>query len=353
MGWFNASVSTNYEKTNQNESGYGTRTPIVSGDYTDAFNTMRGLINRNGYTSDQQGAVDFTGNYLYNRGGAAGRIAPVNSDLTAIRSGLDRFTSGTPNLLGAAPQASVSTIAGVDPITAERVKATTGAEFRSAYLDPYLNDVVDSSLASYDQGAAEARNSLRAANAGAFGNKRFGVAEGQFAADSALGRGQLVSGLRSDAFRFSTDAGMRDSDRRATTDIANQDASLRAATANADNVLRTQTFNAGAQNAASIYNTGIQNERDIADLGSRNTADARAITALTEQAGITKGIADNIFKADGIDLDAAQNLFAAGTISQGQLKTILDAAAAYNGSSYTDNRSGNRSTYSIGAEVGF
>lgn len=353
MGWFSANVSYEGTDSTTNETQYGDRTPIVSGEYRDAFNTYRNNIDMaNGMNATQRSAAGRVSDYL-DGGGAAGRVAPVNQDLTTIRSNLDRFTTGTPNLLGSAPQASVSTINGVDPITAERVAATTGADYRNLYIDPYLNEVVDASLADYDLGAAEARNALRAGSAGAFGNKRTGVAEGQFASDAAIGRGMLSSGLRSDAFRFSTDAGMKDSDRRATTDIANQDAALRASIANNDNALRAQTFNAGARNEASMFNTGIVNDRDLANLNSRNTADARAVTALAEQAGITQNVANNVFTADGIDLGAAEDLFSAGTISQAQLQTIIDAAAGFNGSSYRDNRYSNTNTDTYGTEIGF
>jgi hypothetical protein len=415
-GWFSANVTTNTERTNSNETGYGTRTPNVSQQYTDAFEGYRGSMDPAGYNATQQGAVDYTSGYL-GGGGAAGRVAPVNDALAGIRTNLDRYATAQPNLLGAAPRATAGTaVAGtgtagtatagradaytIDPVgdvTAQQVRATRGLDYSQGYMDPYLNQVVDTSLNEYDLNAGEARNALRASSAGAFGNKRTGVAEGQFASDAAIGRGRLASDLRSNAFRFATDAGMRDSDRFLTGDIANQDANLRAATTNAGNQLTARTFNAGAQNTASLANanndtsvsqTNANNQtttsnanannltsasvanannltstslgnasnqttRDLADLSSRNTADALAVNALAEQAGITDTIANNIFTADGIDLNAAENLFSAGTISQGQLQTIIDAAAQYNGSSYTNNANRTGSTFGIGTEVGF
>jgi hypothetical protein len=368
MGWFSANVTYEGtdEKTTQNQ--YGTRTPNVSQRYTDAFDRFQNSLNTRGYNPNQQQAVDYAEGYL-SRGGAAGRIAPTNTALEGHRAGFNRFATATPNLLGAAPtavagRATATTIDGVDPIVAQQVAAQRGSAFRGDYLDPYLNEVVDASIADYDQDAAEARASLRAGNAGAFGNKRFGVTEGQFASDAALGRGSLRAGLRSDAFKFATGAGMQDADRFLTADMANQDATLRANTSTADNLLRTRTFNAGAENDASITNAnndtsvsttnaGIRNTRDIADQGERGRVDKQAFDALVQQTGITQQIADNIFKADGIDLDVARNLFEAGTISQAQLETIMDAAREYNGYSYTQNSTGTRNSDTYGSEVGF
>tara|TARA_R110000868_G_scaffold10713_1_gene52053 strand:- start:1354 stop:2340 length:987 start_codon:yes stop_codon:yes gene_type:complete len=309
-----------------------------------------------------------------------------------------------------AGRANAYTIDPVDDVVAQQVRATRGLDYSQGYMDPYLRDVVDTSLSEYDVNAGEARNSLRASSAGAFGNKRTGVAEGQFASDAAIGRGRLASDLRSNAFRFATESGMKDSDRFLTGDMSNQDANLRAGISNAANTLTGRTFNAGAQNDASITNANndtstsatnanndtsvslgnannltstsvanannltstsatnannntnisrtnadIQNTRDITDVGSRNTADANAITALGEQVGITNDIAANIFKADGIDIAAAENLFTAGTISQEQLAAIVDAAAAFNGYSFNQNTNGrtNTDTYGVSAEVGF
>jgi hypothetical protein len=453
MGWLSANVTTSYvgKDEKSSESIYGTRTPNVSDEYRNAFSGYSGALNPNGYNANQQGAVDRTRNYL-DRGGAAGRVAGVNTDLTNLRGNFDRFTSGTPNLLNpnapratagvatagnaiagtaaagratagtaTAGRANAYTIDPVNDVVAQQVRASRGLDYSQGYMDPYLRDVVDTSLSEYDVNAGEARNSLRASSAGAFGNKRTGVAEGQFASDAAIGRGRLASDLRSNAFRFATESGMKDSDRFLTGDMSNQDANLRAGIANAANTLTGRTFNAGAQNDASITNANndtstsatnannatstsvananndtsvslgnannltstsvanannltstsatnannntnisrtnadIQNTRDITDVGSRNTADANAITALGEQVGITNDIAANIFKADGIDIAAAENLFTAGTISQEQLAAIVDAAAAFNGSSFNQNTSGrtNTDTYGVSAEVGF
>ena len=56
---------------------------------------------------------------------------------------------------------------------------------------------------------------------------------------------------------------------------------------------------------------------------------------LQSQAGLSNQMVSNIVTANGINTQAAQNLFAAGSITQAQLSAILQAASAYNGYSYT------------------
>lgn len=392
MAWISAKVG--YEGTDEKSqtSQYGTRSPIISDEYRGAFDNFRESLNPSGFNNTQQRAVDWANNYQA-AGGAAGRVAPVNTDLTNIRTNLGRYTSGTPNLLSAnapratagvatagtatAGRANANLIEMVDPITGQIVTARQGSDLMNSYKDPYMKDVVDTSLADYDLGAAEGRNALRASNAGAFGNKRTGVAEGQFASDAAIGRGQLSATLRSNAFNTAAGYGMQDADRFLSADQSNQATRLAADVANADNLLRGRTFNAGALNDVSITNAnndtstsvanannqtstsvanannntsvsttnaGIQNTRDITDVNSRNTADTNAVTALAEQAGITQNVAENIFKADGIDLDVANGLFTAGTISEEQLATIVEAAREFNGSMFDQNTNTNRNT---------
>lgn len=96
---------------------------------------------------------------------------------------------------------------GVDPNP-----AITGASQAGAYQNPFQQQVIDTSLAGYDQnvGQQQAQMAANAARNGAFGGSRYGLAEGQFGADSALGRGQLESGLRSQGFQYANQMGMQD-----------------------------------------------------------------------------------------------------------------------------------------------
>lgn len=66
-----------------------------------------------------------------------------------------------------------------------------------ANMNPYIQNVIDPALAASAQQYAEARSGLQSnvAQSGAFGNNRRGVAEGQLAADYALGNNQMIANL--------------------------------------------------------------------------------------------------------------------------------------------------------------
>jgi len=72
-----------------------------------------------------------------------------------------------------------------------------------SYMSPYQQQVIDASLADFDQQAAKSRLNLgaQAVGAGAFGSGRQGIAEAEFDALSNRGRGTLQSGLRQSGFQ--------------------------------------------------------------------------------------------------------------------------------------------------------
>jgi hypothetical protein len=85
-----------------------------------------------------------------------------------------------------------------------------------SYMSPYQQQVIDASLADYDQQAAKSRLNL-GANAfaqGNFGSGRQGIAEAEFDALSNMKRGTLQSGLRQ--------SGFEDSVNRRQQDLSNQ-----------------------------------------------------------------------------------------------------------------------------------
>ena len=94
--------------------------------------------------------------------------------------------------------------------------AGTGAGSIQSYMSPYQQQVIDASLADYDQQAAKSRLNL-GANAfaqGNFGSGRQGIAEAEFDALSNMKRGTLQSGLRQ--------SGFEDSVNRRQQDLSNQ-----------------------------------------------------------------------------------------------------------------------------------
>ena len=67
-------------------------------------------------------------------------------------------------------------------------------------MSPYQQQVMDATMAQYDQDAAEASAMFGASAGNAYGGGRFGVAEGQLAADTANQRAMLQGTLLNQGF---------------------------------------------------------------------------------------------------------------------------------------------------------
>jgi len=85
-----------------------------------------------------------------------------------------------------------------------------------SYMSPYQQQVIDASLADFDQQAAKSRLNLgaQAVAGGAFGSGRQGIAEAEYDAQSDRGRATLQSGLRQ--------SGFQNAQTRRQQDLANQ-----------------------------------------------------------------------------------------------------------------------------------
>jgi len=96
------------------------------------------------------------------------------------------------------------------------VGAGTGTGSVQSYMSPYQQQVIDASLADFDQQAAKSRLNLgaQAVAGGAFGSGRQGIAEAEYDAQSDRGRATLQSGLRQ--------TGFQNAQRSRQQDLANQ-----------------------------------------------------------------------------------------------------------------------------------
>lgn len=156
----------------------------------------------------------------------------------------------------AAPSIAATTVGDVNNITASQ-----GAAHMNTYLNPYLQQVVDTSLRDFDVGVDRQANQARARRdaASAFGD-RAAIADAVYAADSNRGRGTLSSGLRSDAFNTAATFGMQDSNRFLEADRTNQSVALQRAMENARLQQAAAIANANWADEASRFNTGIRND---------------------------------------------------------------------------------------------
>lgn len=158
---------------------------------------------------------------VQNLGGwQAGNQTAQDMAMTAGNTPAPQATSQGYNApqLGAAAQVDQTTLA--PTAHAESQSLLDGL---SNYVDPYINDVVDSSLRNYDYqtGASRAAMQAEQARTGAFGGSRSGIQTGTFDALSDMNRAGTEAGLRSDAFRFGAGLSGQDADRRQNISIFN------------------------------------------------------------------------------------------------------------------------------------
>lgn len=315
----NNSYSGNTSGTSSGSST-STTTAVAPDQYLQGWNAF--TPGPQGFNPTQQTGVNFLTGQL-------GGIDP-NRGATNLNYASNYFQDtlnnrGAPTLANLAASGNPA-YAAPDPVVAQQIAAHRGSEFLNDYQNPFQSQVIDASLNQYDQDSAEARNSLRANNAGAFGNKRYGVAEGQFAADSALGRAGLGANLRSTGFNTAAGLGMQDANRYLSADTTNAANSLAAATFNNQQSQARQMFDA---NLGMQYN----NQRDnvastLANLGSSDYA-------------LGQGLATGLVNAGGVGQNQNLAWLNAGTPLIGQSNTTSNTAT--NTGTTSGNSSGNSS----------
>lgn len=112
---------------------------------------------------------------------------------------------------------------GSDPYAVATVHPNSILPNLDAYMSPYMNNVVNSSLADYDFGAGQtqAQNKLALANDGTFGGSS-GAIQTSMSNDAInRGRGTLASGLLNTGYTNAQTAANEDADRRQQAQLAN------------------------------------------------------------------------------------------------------------------------------------
>ena len=82
----------------------------------------------------------------------------------------------------------------------QQAQQFAGPQGFQQFMSPYQQQVMDATLAQYDQDAAEAAAQFGSSAGSAYGGGRFGVAEGQLAADTANQRALLQANLLNQGF---------------------------------------------------------------------------------------------------------------------------------------------------------
>jgi hypothetical protein len=178
----------------------------------------------------------------------------------------------------------------IDPI--ERVSARTGASFMGAYQDPYMRDVVDTTLADFDENAGQirARQAAQAAGNKAFSGSRYAIQEAQTEGELARGRASTAAKLRSDAFNTAAGLGMADANRFLSGDTTNAGNWLQRGLSQAGMDQSHLGYNADAMTGARKYlsdwdNQGIMKNADLShDMERFNVGNA--VSRTRDQAGM-------------------------------------------------------------------
>ena len=269
------------------------------------------------------------------------QAATISDQLPAILENYQRTAGSAGGASVNAGQVNVNDL--------ERAQAASTLDTYQDFLSPYTDQVVDASLATFDDSAGQQRAALQAeaARGGAFGGSRFGVTQGQFDADTVRDRGLLSATLRDQALQRAFSFAGDDANRLQQTNLANagftNDAlglnanllnsaniasannATQASIANASNANRLQLANLDAQlrgllsdqsslNQAGLFNAGASNQFALAD------QDAQLRAALANQdASLRAGLAN---QSTGLQANLANqnaalqtSLFNAGSIN--------------------------------------
>lgn len=238
--------------------------------------------------------------------------APAQQALSMAQSagGAGPATYQAPRL-GPAAQAQGVNIAAAPQASAESLLTNL-----KAYINPYTNDVVNSTLANYDDysGQQAAALQFQQARTGAFGGSRAGITQGQFEADRGRNRAATEYGLRSDAFNTGALLSGQDADRRQAASFFNIGNTQARNLAQADIDWRRNMFDTGAQNEFALTQGGMD-----ADAARYNAAAEEAeYQRRLQAAGITANI--------GADMGAQSRADLGLTADLGQIQYLIDQA---------------------------
>ena len=177
---------------------------------------------------------------------------------------------------------------------AQTATSGAGADNMARYMNPYLQDVIGTSLADFDHSAGQTRaaQAAQAARSGAFGGSRAAIREAQTEGELAQARGALDAELRAQGFNTAAGLGMADADRAAGTSQFNAGAGNQFALANGGMQESAQQFTAGARNAADQSNAGNRNQFALAQAGMDADAARYGVDAANEAARFNAGQKD-------------------------------------------------------------
>lgn len=201
---------------------------------------------------------------------------------------------------GKAPAASASNQTAqaytYDPTTytAEQAQSYSLLDNLEAYQNPYLQQVVDATLADFDAQAGQTRAQLMAQGARnkALGGSRFGIAQALTESELARARATQDATLRAQGFDTAARLSGEDATRRQQAEMFNVGARNDALRFGADSTNQASQFNAQSRTGVSQFNAGEANTTSRANAQLAEAAKQRALEASRVEAQIAAAKAE-------------------------------------------------------------
>ena len=243
------------------------------------------------------GIADFQ-KFLDNAGQAATQIQGAGLG-TLQQAGQQLGQAGL--MADAAQQAAIAG-QGAGANTLAQTAGFLGPQNLGQFMTPYQQEVIDTTMADLQQQVAEQQAQFGSSAGNAFGGSRFGVAQGQLAADAALGTAKTMAELKNQMF-------------------------LNAQNAQAQNIASGLNIATGQQKQAqdnqALFGTALQ--------GQAGLAAANQALAAAQMSPFQNALAANLQVAKATPQLGAQQfgiMSAFGDTFQNQLQKELDATAA-------------------------
>lgn len=305
-------------------------TPLTTGIYNNASGNAAALAGTGGLTTDQQYATDVMKGHV--------QTQPMGY---ALQGNNNTAQSLIDNLMGGSiPQVGTSSVG------TSQVGAPTAASMMDPYRGAYASDVLNPSMAAFDNSTAMADNRVRASrDAGSAFGDRAAVADAVRDSQNATARGALAGQITGQGYGMALQGGAGDAGNSLSASNANAGFGLASSQANAANTLQSSLAN------AANYLTG--NNQIMSALGLKSSNDIATDTMGRDNAsalyGMSGGGVNSLLNIAGSQVPAF------GTSSTGNASGATSGATSNSGiGAMTGQSSGNNSgnTSSKGGGIG-
>lgn len=196
-----------------------------------------------------------------------------------------------------------------------RSGAASGLTNFDQYQNPFTDQVIDASLADFDQGAGQTR-AAQAANAarnGAFGGSRFAIREAATDGELTRGRASLSAGLRSDGFNTAARLSGEDANRQQSANNINAQIGSARALAQGQIDANRELSNAQSENQFALQQAGFSQQAGLFNAGAANDF-SRTQFGADQQTGLFNAGVQNDANRFNESLFSQNNQFNAGQL---------------------------------------